>query len=646
MATQDSELSPGRATDIARDYQSALAQHRAGRLGRAEALYRRLLRRAPDHADALHHLGVIAHQRGRHEEAVELISRSLASCPELADGHLNLGCAWQALGRLDQAAAAFRKAVALKPDLALAHCKLSAVLSAQGEFDAGLESAIHATELMPEFAEAHANRAFALAGQRRFAEAETAYRKALTLQPDRAETLSDLGSVLTLLRRFDEAIECHRRAAALQPNNTRMRFRLAETIFAAGDPCGSETNWRQGLALDPKNAEAWNGLGHTLLAAGRFEDARSSFRRALELQPELPSAYGGLAIIGERAEGEAKLEHLRALVARSECPAQVRTDALFALGLLLDNADRYDEAFACFAQGNALRRQTLADSGARFNLAALQQRVSGLIESCTPDLYATVEGEGNPSEAPVFIVGMPRSGTSLIEQIAASHSRVSGAGELRDIENIADALEAHGRERSAEELDPDLARRLADDYVAHLQRLDAGAARVTDKMPDNIFHLGLIALLFPGARVIFCRRDLRDTCLSCYFHNFDEPIPFARDLVDCAQRALEIERLADYWRTMLPVRMLTIDYEALVADLEGESRRLIEFLGLEWEPACLEFHKTERTVMSASAWQVRQPLFTRSVGRWKRYQRHLGPLLEVLAQSEAMGRQEVSIAAS
>jgi hypothetical protein len=176
---------------------------------------------------------------------------------------------------------------------------------------------------------------------------------------------------------------------------------------------------------------------------------------------------------------------------------------------------------------------------------------------------------------------------------------------------------------------------LADDYLARLQTLGLEAGRVTDKMPDNILYLGLIAVLFPAARVIFCRRDIRDVCLSCYFHFFDEGVPYAQDLVDCGLRALEIERLADHWRSVLPLRMMTIDNEALVADLGGESRRLVEFLGLDWEPACLEFHKTDRPVLTASGWQVRQPIYTRSVGRWRNYERHLGPLLEVLAEHGA-----------
>ena len=635
MATPDSERNAGRQADISREYQSALAQHQAGRIDRAEAIYRKVLRRAPDHVDTLHHLGIIAHERGRHEHAVQLISEALARAPEFAEAHMNQGRALRALGRLDEAAAAYRRAIALKPDYAFAHCNLATVLCLQGAAEAALESASRAAELMPGLAEAHLNCGIALASLRRYAEAEAAYRKALALQPNRSQTLSDLGSVLSLLKRFDEAVACLQQAAALEPDNANIHFRLGETLASAGDPYGSEASWRRGLAIEPNVARSWSCLGHIKRVLGRFDDARACFQRALELDPELPEADAGLAIIGQRADDEGQLQRLQGLLARAESPEAVRIAAGFALGMLLDNADRFDEAFAAFAEANALRRRQLAAGGEIFDHAALRQLVDGLIASCTPEFYAMVAGEGNPSETPVFIVGMPRSGTSLIEQIAVTHSLVFGAGELDDIARIDMTVQAHGRERSADELDPNLARRLADFYVTRLQNLGNASERVIDKMPDNILRLGLVALLLPKARVIFCRRDLRDTCLSCYFQKFDDPMPYAQDLADCGLRAMEIERLADHWRKVLPLRMLTIDYEKLVADLEGESRRLIDFLGLDWEPACLEFHKTERPILTASGWKVRQPLFTRSLGRWRKYEQHLGPLLEVLAEGGA-----------
>jgi tetratricopeptide (TPR) repeat protein len=635
MAARDSRNSARRTADNSGDLKRAFAHHQAGRLDRAEALYRKVLQRAPDDVNALNLLGVIAHERGRHEYAVQLSSRAVARMPEFAEAHMNLGRTLRELGRLDEAAASCRRAIVLKPDLAAAHCNLSIVYNLQGAFEAALESAGRAIELMPELTEAHLNRAAALVGQRRFAEAETAYRSALAQHPDSTEILCDLGRVLIELRRVDEAVACHRRAVELKPDSAIAHLMLGGTLLQAGDPHASEESCRRATALDPNLATGWSGLGQVLRPLGRFDEALSCFQHALELDPDLPDAHAGLALIGKSADDERQIQRLRALLASPEHLSELRIEAGFAAGMLLDNADRYDEAFACFSEANALYRRLLAASGTLFDRAALRQQVDTLIEASTPELYSAVSDRGNPSQAPVFIVGMPRSGTSLVEQIAATHSCVSGAGELKDIAGIVDALQAHGRDRPADQLDPHLARRLADDHVAHLESLGGGAARVVDKLPDNIFNAGLIAVLFPQSRIIFCRRDPRDICLSCYFRRLDPSLTWSYDLVDCGMRALEVERLANHWRKVLPLRMLTIDYEALVADLEGESRRLIEFLGLEWEPACLDFYKTDRPILTGSAWQVRQPLFNRSVGRWRKYERHLGPLLDVLTEAHA-----------
>lgn len=245
---------------------------------------------------------------------------------------------------------------------------------------------------------------------------------------------------------------------------------------------------------------------------------------------------------------------------------------------------------------------------------------------------------GNSSELPVFIVGMPRSGTSLVEQIAASHSRVFGAGEIRDI----GALAAETAPAIAAK-DRALIRQRADAHIERLRALGDDALRVTDKLPDNLFQLGVIATLFPGARVIFCRRDPRDLCLSCYFQKFAAgQLLFSYDLADCAKRLIETERLAAHWARVLPLRRHEIRYEDIIADLEGESRRFIDFLGLAWEPGCLDFHRTKRVVATASAWQVRQPLYDRSIGRWRNYRRHLKPLLDTLAEAgyEALAADE------
>ena len=389
------------------------------------------------------------------------------------------------------------------------------------------------------------------------------------------------------------------------------------------------------MALAADYTAAWHELGTVLRSSGRFEEAVFCFRRALDLDPDWPEVYHSLAVTGQHAANEAQLRRLEAVLESRERPVSDRISAGFALGILLDNVGRCDEAFPCFADANALYRQQRAEAGECFDLGALQDQVDGLTKLATSAFFSAVAPWGNPSETPVFVVGMPRSGTSLVEQIAASHSQVFGAGELRQIGGICETLSARNPDLPVGKWDADFARHFADRHVGYLQTLGNGALRVIDKMPDNIFFLWLIAALFPCSRIILCRRDVRDLCLSCYFHRFTEGHLYAYDLADCAARVLEIDRLAAHWLRVLPLEILMIDYEDLVADLEGESRRLIEFLGLEWEPACLDFHRTERPVMTASAWQVRQPLYQHSVGRWRRYARNLRPLLDVLAAGAA-----------
>ena len=635
MALQQDAPSTRQRAGLLRTIRSGFAHHQAGRLGRAEALYRRALEKDPDHADALHLLGVVAYQCGKIGPAIRLIERALPALPGLPDAHLNYSNALREAGRLAEAVESYRRAIALQPDYGMAYSNLAYALNQQGAFEAGLESSERALELIPGFSGAHVSCAAALIGLERFAEAEAPLRRAVDLMPDRAESHRDLGWVLAKLERFEEAVACHQRAIALEPNDAAMHYALGATLYMADDLAGSETSFRDALALAPSHPTAWHGLGNVLRTAGRLDEALSCFRRAGELDPDLPEVHRSLAVTGQQPSDEAQLQRLKVLL---ESPARAISDRIsagFALGMLLNNADRYDEAFPCFAQANALYRQQRAKAGERFDREALRRQVDDLIAMNTPPLFSAIASWGNPSEAPVFIVGMPRSGTSLVEQIAASHSRVVGAGERPEMNSISDALVAHNCRKSVESWDPVFARQLADRHVVHLRALGGGAVRVIDKMPDNVFVLWLIAALFPSARIILCRRDPRDVSLSCYFHRFTEGHLFAYDLVDCGLRALEVGRLSRHWLKTLPLQMLVIHYEELVADLAGESRRLIEFLGLDWEPVCLNFYRTQRPVFTASAWQVRQPLYSRSVGRWRCYERHLGPLLEVLAQGGA-----------
>src|SRR6266436_6682358 len=380
----------------------------------------------------------------------------------------------------------------------------------------------------------------------------------------------------------------------------------ATSLRLAGDMKGAVENYKQVLALVSDSATTWNELGTALRSLGRFDEAVNCFRHALVLKPDLADAYRNLALGEQLSADSSELASITAL----------------------DDAGRFDEAFTAYERANSMYRAARAAAGDWFDAVALSRQVDEIIAVFTPEFFAKVAGWGARSEVPVFIVGMPRSGTSLVEQIAASHSRVSGAGELLHIGRMygdfGPPSDGHGPELRWEET---VIRRAAGGHLQRLREIGSDAERVIDKMPDNVLCLGLVATLYPQARIILCRRDPRDVALSCFFQKFTPGmLGFSYDLADCGRRQVQIDRLLEHWRRVLPIPMLEVDYEKLVADLAGESQKLVSFLGLEWEPACLEFHRTQRTVATASGWQVRQPLYDPSVGRWRNYERHLESL--------------------
>jgi hypothetical protein len=362
---------------------------------------------------------------------------------------------------------------------------------------------------------------------------------------------------------------------------------------------------------------------------GRFDEAEACVKRLREFDPDDTLTIRHFASEGNQPRQEEEIERLKAMLERkgTSVPDQIAT--AFALGRLLDRADRFDEAFRRYEWGNTLMRRNWPPNGERTDAKMFARQVDLLVERSTPEILTQAAVTANMSELPVFIVGMPRSGTTLVEQICASHSRIFAAGELDAIPRIAARL-------AREEGDDDAARalsrrRAADLHLLRLHALGRGAVRVADKLPNNVLNVGVIARLFPRARIVYCSRDARDISLSCYFQLFmDGAQYFSYDLADCGRRCRDIERLTRNWLKLRPFHMIEVNYEALVADLEGESRRLIEFLGLDWEPQCLDFHRTERMVATVSHWQVRQPLYKSSVGRWRHYEKHLGPLFSAL----------------
>jgi tetratricopeptide (TPR) repeat protein len=516
-------------TSIAAELSAGVEHHRAGRLKRASAIYRKILNKAPDNPDALHLLGIIALSDRRPERAIQLIGKAVAVAPHSAEAYSNLGNAQHAAGRPAEACASYRRAINLNANFAAAHNNLGRVLCEEGDFAAALRTCERALEIAPDLPEAHNNLGNAMRGLGRWEAAGAAFRRALQFQPGNAAFHANLGNLLADLKRFEEAQACYRRAIEIDPDLAVAHYGLAGCLRSSGDLAAAAASYRKVLSLTPDQAFVWNDLGRTLRSLGRFEEAVAAFRQSLAVNPEFGEAYRNLAGCRQLTADDQNLARLSALAEQQDLPIEERTAAGFAMGKVLDDADRFDEAFPAYERANRMYRDSRAALGERFDATELRREVDEIITTFDPRYFASVVDWGSVSELPVFIVGMPRSGTSLVEQIAASHSRVFGAGELREIGDLAQQLDPEiaairsGSDEATAEAGMEhrmIVRRLSEAHLKHLKALDGHAERVIDKMPDNIFKLGAIATLFPGARVIFCRRDPLDTCLSCYFQKF------------------------------------------------------------------------------------------------------------------------------
>jgi tetratricopeptide (TPR) repeat protein len=392
--------------------------------------------------------------------------------------------------------------------------------------------------------------------------------------------------------------------------------------------------FREVVRLKPQFATGYCNLGNIQEELGSMDEALATYREALRRDPNHAGAYSQMATLLRGKLPSEDLESIRRLLARPHLAPAKRLALHFGLAHALDGIGNYAEAAEHLDQGNTLCKTRWQKQGKSYDPVGHRQLVDHLIAAFTPEFFTRTRGFGLETETPVFIVGLPRSGTTLTEQILASHSQVHGAGELlfaRDsFESVPGATNQPATSVMAiGNLDQAATERLAQWHLERLQGLAPGATHVVDKMPENYLYLGFLATLFPRARFIQCCRDLRDVAVSCWMTNFRH-IRWAADPQHIASRFQDYQRLMDHWRSVLPVQVLEVDYEETVADLEGVARRLVAWCGLEWEPACLDFHQTARPVRTASLTQVRQPIYTRSVARWKHYESALGSLFEQL----------------
>ena len=628
---QAPDTGPGSAAAL---FAQAGAAFRVGRMTDSEALLRRTLRLNPSHAEAHYWLGIICQQKGAAKEALKHLKKAVALVPASADCFNALGIAELQLGDLEAAERSFKRARELNPALAAVHYNLASALRAHGKWDEAVASLRRSLELAPDHADAQIGLGRILVESAQFGEAVAHFGKLVAAAPNWQEARMGLLEALKASRRFDDAETEARRIFAAAPDSARSHDDLALFLWSIGRYAKAEAEARRALELDPKLADAHNTLGTILTTLGRFDEAIACFEAALEIRPDCPDALTGLTNLSKAYSTAPMAKRVEAALEQVQSMEQ-KAMLHFVLGKIYEDLGQFDLSFR---HRKAANEVVVPESS--FDSAEWHSFVDRTIATFTPEFFARHRPLANPSRRPIFIFGMPRSGTSLVENILASHPDVAGGGELQAIPELVAGLvrrpgtphqyPARQYPECVADIDEAAARDLARSYLDVLEGVDGTASHVTDKSPLNFQYLGLMALLFPNAAFVHCRRDALDTCLSCFFSTFGRYIEFKFRLEDLGAYYRGYRRLMDHWRTVLPAAMLEIDYEELVADQEAVSRKLIAHCGLEWDDRCLQFYEADRGVRTASVWQVRQPIYKSAVNRWRRFESHLGPLIEAL----------------
>jgi len=602
------------------------------RPGEALSRYERALAVRRDCVPAINNRGVALRNLGRPAEALASFDAALSIEPRHCDAMNNRGKALLDLGRAVEALKAFDDALAASPSRVKTLNNRGNALMKLGRAEEALADYEAALALEPRSADAHNNRGTALRQLARHAEALAEFERALALLPGNFEILLNRGHALLDLGRVAEALASYDCAIALRPGHGQAHDGRGAALARLGREAEALASFDSAIALYPGGASAYNNKGLALLQLGRFQEGERLIEAAIALDGRSGRAFYNLSLARKFEAGDVVLQKMEAFAREaSSLDVESRIHLHFALGKAWADVRRFDLSFPHFSTGNRVKR---AQSGYdETNVLGVLARTAALhsrewIEGCG--------GHGDPSPVPLFVFGMPRSGTTLVEQILASHRQVHGAGEIKDFEMAVAELGggvggALARPEAALPLTGAELDRLGANYIERVRAAAPAASRIVDKMTENFRFAGLIALALPRARMIHVRRDPLDTCVSCFTTLFAEDLPYAYDLEELGRYYRAYRALMDHWRAVLPPgMMLEVRYEDVIADREAQSRRIVDHCGLEWDPLCLDFHRNERSVRTASFTQVRRPLYRTSVGRWRNYEAFLGPLIAAL----------------
>jgi tetratricopeptide (TPR) repeat protein len=613
-------------------FQVARKLQERGELTDAEQLYKAVLGSRPSHYGSLLALGLICASTSRLDHAKRFLTQAVAVNGDGAEAHGSLGAVHTSTGDFNAATACYDKALALGPDHPGIHHGYAMLLQSLGRNTEAIEHLRRAISGRPDHLDAYFALGNLLYAGGQDAEAIECYVKILQLSPRHAETHNNLANVYQRLGQMEPAIAHYKTALEINPSYADAYGNLGNAYLVLDRLEESIELNRRALELKPARFGSHNNQGVALQALGRFEEAEGAFERALGLSPLEASVHLNLANMGRFKADDRRLPGLQKLLSEVESlDVENQIAGHFAMGKALGDLGQYQDAFRHLLKANALKRRTIVyDEPQRL---AMFDNIKTVFAQ---DYMKARSGGGDKSWSPIFIVGMPRSGTTLLEQVLASHSKVFGAGELEAFkEAIKECVESHGIVSAypllAEHLSQDHIRQLGQTYTTKVRPRAPEAERIIDKMPLNFAFVGLIHLALPNARFINVRRDPLDTCVSCFSLLFSGSQPFAYDLAELGRYFRGYEKVMEHWHKVLPPDVLIdVQYEDLVDDLEGTARRALRHCDLDWEDSCRDFHDTKRAVRTASLMQVREPVYRRSIGTWRRYAEYLEPLGQAL----------------
>jgi tetratricopeptide (TPR) repeat protein len=608
-------------------YLSDLAEmcRQRGLLAEGEEAGRRAVALAPGFAPAWNNLGIVLQEMLKLDESRVCLERALALEPNNAEALNNLANTLKRLGLAAEAEKRWTAALALKPDYAEVYSNLANLLNDQGEYERAEGAARRAIELNPRLADAYVNLAAAHTVRHRHADALHALDLLSSFAPGHVRALAARALALKELDRLDEALEAAKRAAVQAPESPEAHNAIGQVRQAMGEFEPALAAYDRAAALPgPAQMDAIANRGALFVEFGRKTEAINAAEEAAKGFPNAPGILFGQTELRRFERGDPLIGQMQTLLAREGNSLADRTTLHFGLGKAFLDIGDSEQAFRHYDEGNRLKRSTFA-----YDVESDERWMADIASVFSPALVAARAEAGARSETPVFVVGMPRSGTTLIEQILASHPMVQGAGELKRMQTLVEGID--GFPASVPNMTGAQLKAAGEAYLAFIGPMAAGRKRVVDKMPSNFLFAGLIRIVLPDAKIIHSRRDPADTCLSCYTKLFAGAQTFTYDQTELGRFHRSYQRLMAHWRATLPAsHFLEVDYEAVVDDLEGQARRMIAFLGLPWDEACLRFHESRRQVRTASVNQVREPIYRDSKGRWRKHAAHLRPLIAAL----------------